>query len=68
MNLRALRTLKREATLLLAERSRALTRVADDGWAFKALRPHPHAGQAGGSFGGARDTPSKNTEYRKIGS
>ena len=39
--LRALRTLKREATPLLAERSWALPRVADDGCAFKALRPHP---------------------------
>ena len=33
---------------VLAERSPALPRVADDGCAFKALRPHPHAGQAGG--------------------
>ena len=51
---------------MLAERSPALPRVADDGCAFKALRPHPHAGQAGGSLGGARD-PLKNTEDPKIG-
>ena len=31
-----------------------------------AFRPHPHAGQAGGSFGGARD-PLKNTEDPKMG-
>ena len=41
---------------MLAERSPALPRVADDGCAFKALRPHPHAGQAGGYLYGCLST------------
>ena len=40
-------SLKREATPCWRGDPGLLPRVADGGCAFKALRPHPHAGQAG---------------------